>query len=296
MTNPNLDVSVMFDRAHLALSSLKDDYQRHIAYYDDAMRNKVLWDQKISSQLREAIETKQLRPYLQPIVDRNGKIVGAEELVRWDHPEYGFLSPGAFIPVFEKNGMISEVDKYMWRCACELLSRWKDKPIFLSVNISPRDFYFINVPEELKALVKEFDVAPSKLRIEITETVMMTDAEKRMEIFNDLKRAGFIVEMDDFGSGYSSLNMLKDMPVDILKIDMMFLTKSQNEYKAKTIVQNIIHLSEELGIESLTEGVETQDQYQFLSEMGCKLFQGYHFSKPMTVEAFEAYAFPELTA
>ena len=291
VTETNLDVSVMFDRAHLALSSIKDDYQRHVAYYDDAMRNKVLWDQKISAQLREAIETKQLRPYLQPIVDPDGKVVGAEALVRWIHPEHGFLAPGNFIPVFEKNGMISEIDKYMWRCACELLSRWEDKSLFVSVNISPRDFYFMDVPAQLKELIAEYHVDPSRLRIEITETVMMTDVEKRMEIFHDLKRAGFIVEMDDFGSGYSSLNMLKDMPVDVLKIDMMFLTKSQNEYKAKTIVQNIINLSEQLGIGSLTEGVETPSQYKILSDMGCKLFQGYYFAKPMPVEDFEEYVF-----
>ncbi|MBO7338919.1 MAG: EAL domain-containing protein, partial [Lachnospiraceae bacterium] len=124
----------------------------------------------------------------------------------------------------------------------------------------------------------------------------MTDVEKRMGIFHDLKHAGFIVEMDDFGSGYSSLNMLKDMPVDFLKIDMNFLSKSQNEYKAKTIVRNIIHLSEELGIGSLTEGVETPSQYQVLSDMGCKLFQGYYFAKPMTVEDFEVYVFSKRSA
>ncbi|MCR5459446.1 MAG: EAL domain-containing protein [Acetatifactor sp.] len=291
VTEKNLDVSVMFDRAHLALTSIKDDYQKHIAYYDDAMRSKVLWDQKISSQLRDAIATKQLQPFLQPIVDPAGKIIGAEALARWIHPDYGFLAPDSFIPVFEKNGMISEIDKYMWRCACELLARWKERPLFLSVNISPRDFYFMDVPSELKSLVAEYGIDPARLRIEITETVMMTEVEKRMEIFHDLKRAGFIVEMDDFGSGYSSLNMLKDMPVDILKIDMNFLSKSQNEYKAKTIVQNIIHLAEALGIESLTEGVETPAQYHALSDMGCKLFQGYYFAKPMPVEEFEKYAF-----
>ncbi len=293
VTEKDLDVSVMFDRAHLALSSIKEDYQKHVAYYDDAMRSKALWDQKISAQLRDAIATKQLRPYLQPIVDLTGTVVGAEALVRWLHPEHGFLSPGTFIPVFEKNGMISEIDRYMWRCACELLARWKNTSLFLSVNISPRDFYFMDVPEELKNLVKEFGIEPARLRIEITETVMMTDVEKRMEIFHDLKRAGFIVEMDDFGSGYSSLNLLKDMPVDVLKIDMMFLSKSRNEYKAKTIVQNIIHLSDELGIGSLTEGVETPNQYQILSDMGCKLFQGYYFAKPMPVEDFEKYIFPD---
>lgn len=198
------------------------------------------------------------------------------------------MSPGMFIPIFEKNGMIVEVDRHIWRCACSLLAKWKGvhDELFISVNISPKDFYFFDVAEELKALVKEYDIEPEKLRIEITETVMMTELDDRMKTLDELRRAGFIVEMDDFGSGYSSLNMLKDMPVDVLKLDMRFLSKSSDEKRAQTIIRNIIHLSEELSIDSLTEGVETQEQYKSLSEMGCKLFQGYYFAKPMPVEDF----------
>ena len=289
VTEPELDVSLMFDRAHMALLTVKNEYQKHIAYYDDEMRSRVLWNQIITSQLRDAIRDGQIRPYLQPIADTDGTVVGAEALVRWIHPTYGFLSPALFVPIFEKNGMIAEVDKYMWRCSCEILSRWQeaDSPKFISVNISPEDFYFMDVAAELRGIVEEYGVNPAKLRIEITESVMMTDIEQRMKVLYDLKNDGFIVEMDDFGSGYSSLNLLKDMPVDVIKIDMMFLKKSNNDERARTIMNNIIHLSGDLGIYSLTEGVETQDQYRMLSGMGCKLFQGFYFAKPMPVDEFE---------
>ena len=286
----SLEIPFMFDRALLAMTTIRDEYQNHIAVYDEKIRNEVIWAQRISAELHDALKQRHVVPYLQPIVDSDGVIVGAEALARWIHPEDGFLSPASFIPVFEKNGMIIEIDRYMWRCACEILAEWEKegRPLFLSVNISPKDFYFMDVKKEIIDLVKEFGIRPEKLRIEITETVMMTDVENRMKMLEELRKEGFIVEMDDFGSGYSSLNLLKDMPVDLLKIDMKFLTKTADEGKAKTILQNIINLSDNLGINSLTEGVETEPQLAMLSEMGCKLFQGYFFSKPMEVSAFEA--------
>ena len=283
------DVSIMFDRAHFAMTTITEVYTQHIAYYDNMIREKVLWDQQISAELPTAIKEMQLQPYLQPIADKDGNILGAEALARWIHPTNGFMSPASFIPVFEKNGMIVNVDKHMWRCACEILSRW-DNDMFLSINISPKDFYYTDVVADIKGLVKEYNIPPHRLRIEITETVMMTDEENRMAILDDLRQAGFIVEMDDFGSGYSSLNLLKEMPVDVLKIDMRFLSKSDKGGKALTIIRNIIRLSDELGISSLTEGVETEIQYKQLSGMGCKMFQGYYFAKPMPVEDFEVFA------
>ena len=290
VTREEADVPTMFARARLALSTLGDDFSRHIAYYDDDIRREILWDQEIAAQLSDAISKRDIRPYLQPIVDENGTIVGAEALVRWIHKDHGFLAPFKFIPALEKNGKIIEIDKYMWRCACEILQRWKGKGwnVFISVNISPKDFYFIDVPQYISELAREFKLDPGMLRVEITETVMMNDTEKIIEILDQFRKNGFIVEMDDFGSGYSSLNMLKDMPVDVLKIDMKFLGKSDDVKRADTIVSSIINLSSELGITSLTEGVETEGQYNGLSHMGCKLFQGYYFSKPIPVEEFEA--------
>ena len=291
VTEPGLDVSVMFDRARVALNTIKNEFSKHIAFYDDNMREKVLWDQLISSQLHKALEAREIVPYLQPIVDKTGCIVGAEALVRWNHPVDGLLNPGSFIPVFERNGMVSEVDKYMWRYAAEILARWEaqNRDLFISVNISPKDFYFMDVAEEIKSIAKEFCIDPSRLRVEITESAMMEDIENRVKVLNDLQNNGFMVEMDDFGSGYSSLNMLKDMPVEVIKLDMVFLRESENANKAKKILNHIVKLSDDLGVISLTEGVETHDQYDMLVDMGCKLFQGYYFAKPMPEEEFDKF-------
>ncbi len=285
----NLPMSVMFDRAFMAVTSIKHDYGRRIARYDSTMRANAIWNQKISAELDDAIATKQIRPYLQPMVNEDGKVLGAEVLVRWIHPEEGFLSPARFIPHFEENGRIAQLDTYMWECACQILKQWEHDGIdlFLSVNISPKDFYFIDVYETISGLVKKYGINPAKLRLEITETVMMSDMTNRLRILEDLRAEGFFIEMDDFGSGYSSLNMLKDIPVDVLKIDMMFLYKTRDQHRAETILQAIINLSNELQMPSITEGVETSEQLAMLATMGCRLFQGYFFAKPMPVEEFE---------
>lgn len=289
--NPDEDVDVQlwFDSARLATAAITDNYQNRIVYYDDKLRNEVIHDQLISNQLKDAIEEKQIRPYLQPIVDSRGLLAGAEALVRWIHPEEGFMNPGQFIPVFERNGLISVVDKYMWRCACEILASWKERGIeaFISINVSPKDFYRLNVVSELKSLVEEHNIKPEKLRVEITETAMTSDSVDMIKTISDLREYGFIVEMDDFGSGYSSLNLLKDINLDLLKIDMQFLKDSERNMKAGLIIKSIINMSEDLGIDTLTEGVETAKQYEKLFDMGCKLYQGYYFSKPIPVEDFE---------
>ena len=194
-----------------------------------------------------------------------------------------------FIPVFERNGLIADVDRHMWRCACEILADWKKRGIesFISVNISPKDFYYMDVVSEIKKLVEEFGIEPVKLRIEITETAIMTGSVDILALVKEFRENGFIVEMDDFGSGYSSLNLLKDMDIDVIKIDMQFLKDSESNIKANTIIKNIINMSEDLGIDTLTEGVETARQYEKLYAMGCKLYQGYYFSKPVPLEDFE---------
>ena len=291
VTDRSMSVPVMYDRAMLALESIKGDYRFHIAWYDDSMRERVVWNRQISGELGAALKDDLIRPWLQPVVDREGKTVGAEALVRWIHPEDGIRMPGTFIPVFEKNGMIAETDRFIWRKSCEILARWKrlGMDLFISVNISPEDFYLMNVPSELMKLVLEYGIEPGRLRLEITESVMMKDQEARMDMLRRLEDAGFVIEMDDFGSGYSSLNLLREMPVDVLKIDMMFLQKGDRNMRARTIIDEIITLTGRLGITSLTEGVETKEQFDSLKEMGCRLFQGYYFAKPMPLEDFERY-------
>ena len=284
--NKELDPYILFDRAHLALSAVSDKYKTIVCYYDDTIRTLILNEQTLVSELNGALERDEIVPYLQPIVDRQGRIVGAEALARWIHPVKGFLPPASFIPVFEKNGLITEVDRHIWEHACRILKDWKGtkEELFISINISPKDFYFADVVAELKKLISEYEIEPAKLRVEITETAMMSDAEEKMEIFRQLQNEGFIVEMDDFGSGYSSLNLLKDMPVDVLKMDMKFLSDSNK--RSDIIIKNIINLSNELKMITLTEGVETAEQFEMLSGMGCELFQGYYFSKPVSVEEF----------
>ena len=290
ITDINIPVSVMCDRALMALSMIKGDYQMRIAYYDETLRKTALREQELTRELERAIEQQHLTMYLQPQVSVDGKALGAEALIRWKHPRQGMITPGEFIPVFEKNGMIAQVDRYMWEAACRQVRKWNDAgetKMYISVNISPKDFYFLDVCGTFQNLVQKYEISPRQLKLEITETAIMMNLQRQLELIEKLRQAGFIVEMDDFGSGYSSLNMLKDIKVDILKIDMAFLRKSEDEPRGRKILQMIISLSRQLGMPVITEGVETLEQVEFLSEMGCDIFQGYYFAKPMEVSEFE---------
>ena len=288
ITDPELEISIMFDRARIPLSTLRGNMKQYVSFYEEDLRDRILWNHQISAELPTALKDGQIVPYLQPIMDSNGILVGAEVLARWNHPTEGFLSPASFIPILEKNGLIVEMDRFMWRSACRILKNWKQegRRLFLSVNISPKDFDVMDVEAELRSLVSEYEIDPSLLRLEITETVMGTDPEGRLKILNNMRKDGFLIEMDDFGSGYSSMNMLKDMPLDLVKLDMVFLQKSEDVEKAKMIVGTIIRLTRQLGILSLMEGVETDRQYHVLSDMGCQFFQGYYFSRPVPLEEF----------
>ncbi|MDD7218558.1 MAG: EAL domain-containing protein [Clostridia bacterium] len=292
----SIPVAVMCDRAKLAISKIKGDYHNRVAYYNETLRNDIRYETELISDLDDAIKQKQLKMYLQPQVSSDGKMLGAEALVRWEHPVKGMISPGQFIPVFEKNGLISDVDKYIWETACQQLLAWKKQGrdnLYISVNISPRDFYFLNIYQIFTELVEKYDINPRNLKLEITETAIIMDFQRQMELISKLREYGFSVEMDDFGSGNSSLNMLKDIYVDILKIDMIFLQKAQDEERSKKILQMIISLSKELGMPVITEGVETVEQVQFLTQMGCDMFQGYYFARPMKVEQFEKIYFTD---
>ncbi len=287
--NDEIDVPLFFNSARLATTVIKNNTKNPVAFYDDKLREEIIHNQMISNQVTEAIKTRQIKPYLQPIVDSRGMLVGAEALVRWIHPEEGFMNPSDFIPVFEHNGLITIVDRHMWKCACEILADWKSRNIdsFISINISPKDFFFMDVVKELESLVEEYGIKPEKLRIEITETVVANGSVNVFEIVTKLREYGFIVEMDDFGSGYSSLNLLKDLNFDVIKIDMKFLKDSERNMKAGLIINHIINMAEDLGMETLTEGVETAKQFEKLFAMGCKLYQGYYFSKPVPLSDFE---------
>ena len=210
--------------------------------------------------------------------------------VEWQHPDKGLLAPGVFIDVLEKTGFVYRLDRYMWDKAVKQLAEWKKRGIndyHISVNISTKDFYLIDVYETFVGLVEKYDIDPKLLKLEITETALMSDFNKNMVIIKRLQKYGFDIEIDDFGSGYSSLNMLKDISADVLKIDMGFLRASENEVKGQDILESIIGLANKLGMRVITEGVEKKTQVDMLYDMGCKMFQGYYFSKPIPVDEFE---------
>lgn len=285
-----ISLSTMIDRAGMAIAENKEDYQNKIFYYDDKIRETKYWEQRLSGELEYAIEDKQLKVYLQAQCDDKGKVIGSEALIRWIHPVEGIIPPFRFIPMFEQNGLISKVDLFVWEEVARLLRKWKDEgkgEYYISVNISPADFYFLDIYKEFVKIVQKYDIAPSRLKLEITETVIMKDVESRLVIVENLRDYGFTVEMDDFGSGYSSLNMLKDISVDVLKLDMGFLYKTKDEEKSRKIIKMIVQLSKELDMPVICEGVETKSQFEFLKSIKCDYFQGYLFAKPVSIEEFE---------
>lgn len=287
-----IETAAMIDRTALAIGSIKNDLNQFVALYDDKLRADKLWAQRITSELPTAIKEGQIIPYIQPQYNSKGILEGGEILVRWNHPKEGLLSPGRFMPVFEKNGMIASIDLHMWEAACSILARWAKEGngrenLCLSVNISPKDFFFINIYDELTRLINKYGIDPSKLHLEITESAIMSNISENFKIISSLRHHGFTFEMDDFGSGYSSLNMLKDMPVDVLKLDMVFLGKTTDYAKSKIILSSIVNMANNLNMHPISEGIETKEQLEMMLEMGCKLFQGYYFSKPVPVSEFE---------
>ena len=286
----DIEPSVMCDRAYMAITTIKSSFTSMIAYYNDDIREATLEEQKITGEFGDALNKGQFCFYLQPQVSVKGKVLGGEALVRWIHPERGLIPPNEFIPVLERTGLICRLDLNTWELACRKLRQWKDDGYtdrHISVNISPRDFYFTDVYKTFTELVERYEIPPRSLRLEITETAIMNDFKKQIVLIQRLREYGFCVEMDDFGSGYSSLNMLKDMSVDALKVDMEFLRKTENPERTRTILKMIVSLSKQLGMEVITEGVETKEHVDFLTEIGTDVFQGYYFAKPMPVSEFE---------
>lgn len=286
----SVSVSAMCDRAMLAIDSIKNDMQKGIAYYNNEIREKLLREKEIIRDLLPAFEKEEFTVYLQPQMSHStGAIVGAETLVRWIHPEKGVITPNVFIPLIENNGLVSKLDQYIWRKACEILKRFDEKgrKISLSVNISAKDFYYLDLYKEFMGLVQEFGIEPSRLKLEITESAVMLDVPKQVALIRRLQAEGFVIEMDDFGSGYSSLNTLKDIPVDILKLDMKFMGKAEDAERSANILQMVVGMAQKLRMQVIAEGVETKEQADFLGSIGCDIVQGYYYAKPMSVDEFE---------
>lgn len=287
-----IDATVMYDFATEAQLHALGNYDNRISYYDETMTSTAEEELSILIESKEAIEQKQYTFYLQPKCNIiTGKIVGAEALVRWIHPEKGLISPGVFIPVLEKNGFISGLDAYLWEAVCAKIREWMDNgitPVPISINVSRIDILTLDVVERLNSLIEKYQIDKKYLKIEITESAYAENTDKVLETITKLRDCSFTLLMDDFGSGYSSLNMLRNMDIDILKLDMKFLDFSHdNIKKGLGILKSVINMSNEMDLPVVVEGVETEDQVSLLIDMKVRYAQGYFFYKPMPIEQFE---------
>lgn len=283
-----LALSFMCDNALLAITSIKGNFQIHWARYTTSMRAKIVLEQEMVTSAAEALQCGQFQFYLQPKCDMStGKIIGCEALVRWMHPEKGMIPPNDFIPLFERNGFIKELDVYIW----EEVIRWLKalekaniRALPVSVNVSRIDMLELDVFSIITNLIDKYGVKPSLLKLEVTESAYINEEEKIINIVDQLRKYGFDVLLDDFGSGYSSLNILKDINIDALKLDMRFLDKKSQ--KSKDVLLSIQNMAKWLNLITIAEGVETYEQVEFLLAIGCRLAQGYYYYRPMDVDSF----------
>ena len=291
VNNPALPVDQMCDRANMALRKIKGNYMNRYSYYDAGMRELMLQDQMIVRDMETALQDEQFAIFLQPIYNiKNDSIVSAEALVRWFHPINGMISPGKFIPVFERNGFIVKVDRFVWESVCKFIKNQREETgevIPVSVNVSRLNFYNLDLLEFLLGLLEKYDLEPWMLKLEITESAYMDNSHQLMSIIRVFREEGFPVLMDDFGSGYSSLNMLKNLPVDVLKVDMAFVRELEESERAYMILKFIMNLARDLGMDVIVEGVETKKQLDYLANLGADKIQGYYFSKPLPVTDFK---------
>ena len=292
ITNRSISVEQMCDRALLAADSIKGLYNQNYAVYNDELRERLLREKEITDVMEDALEEEQFDIYFQPKYSLyDNCMIGAEALVRWTHPDLGFLSPGEFIPLFEKNGFIHNLDLYVWEKTCQKLHEWKEKGyplVSISVNVSRADFYKADLVEIFCNLIDTYQIDIRLLHLEITENAYTTDSSDQIiDTVERLRELGFIIEMDDFGSGDSSLNMFSQMAVDILKLDMTFIRNELAKPMEQSILSDVINMAHRMHLNVVAEGVETNSQMISLKRVGCDYAQGYYYAKPMKASEFE---------
>lgn len=287
-----LPVSAIYDRAYIAKRSVKGRYDKHLAYFDNSMLEALTHEQKIIAEMDRALSERQFEVWFQPQYNHStGFLIGAEALVRWRHPVNGLIPPGDFIPVFERNGFIYELDKYVWEQTCKSLRKWIDegrRPLPISVNISRYDIFRADLIDVVVGMMKQYAIPVDLLRLEITESAFATSTDQIVRIVKTLIEYGFTIEIDDFGSGYSSLNTLKSVPAQIVKLDMRFLEGDDDSERGGNILESIVRMSKWLGMSVIAEGVETLAQADFLKSIGCSYVQGYLYARPMQAGDYES--------
>lgn len=293
-------VEERFDHAKFACDRIRGDYTRNIFYYSRELSDRDLYHERLIHDIDGAIENKDLIVYFQPkyyIQSEEYELRSAEALIRWKHPELGMISPGDFIPLFERNGLIQKLDHYVWGEAASRIREWRDKykiTMPVSVNVSRVDMYDPELEKTLMGILEKNGLRAGELMLEITESAYADDAEGLKETVEGLRRQGFRIEMDDFGSGYSSLNMITSIPIDVLKMDMEFIRNMNKDEKSLKLVELVIEISDFLDVPVIAEGVEEESQVEILKGMGCEIIQGYYFSKPVSSQEFEDFIKKEL--
>ena len=291
ITDRSISVEQMCDRALLAVDSIKGLYHQYLAVYDDTLREKLLREKEITDIMETALKQEQFVVYFQPKYSlHDNYMVGAEALVRWIHPQWGFMAPDQFIPLFERNGFIHNLDLYVWEKVCQKLHEWKQKGypwIPVSVNVSRADIFQARLVDIFCGLVKKYEIDPAHLHLEITESVYTECLDQIIRTVDELRKQGFIIEMDDFGSGYSSLSLLSCLSIDILKLDMDFIRNELAKPVEQSILNDVINMAHRMHLNVVAEGVETNDQKKRLKVLGCDYAQGYFFAKPMPDREFE---------
>ena len=287
-----IEPSESYNRATIARTKIDDSHNESVSFFTQQMKEELLWERKVENEMERALTNHEYKVYLQPkySVD-NEKLAAAEALVRWVHPTEGLIAPYKFIPIFERNGFIIKLDDYMIAEVARLQAGWiaQGKNIVpISVNVSRAHFTRENLAEHICEIVDSYKVPHEAIELELTESAFFDDKETLISIVNKMKSYGFAVSMDDFGAGYSSLNSLKELPIDVVKLDAEFFRGNDEEGKGKVIVSEAIDLAKKLNMRIVAEGIETREQVDFLAEKECDLIQGYYFAKPMPVEEFEA--------
>lgn len=294
----DIDLNTALDRCKIAKSTLKGTHFSSIAFYDGSIRDKALREKDYENIMPTALRKREFQCYLQPKYGlRSRNIEGAEALIRWNSPEFGFISPGDFIPIAEKNGFVVELDFFILEEVCRTMRHWIDegkKPVVISVNQSRLHLNYDDYIWRLREIVDKYDIPYEYIELELTESVFTENAEKLLKIMHKLHEIGFKLSLDDFGSGYSSLNMLKDMPVDVVKIDKEFFSDTMNTEKGRAVISTVVDLAKNLDMDVISEGVETREQVEFLTEIHCAMVQGYYFAKPMPIADFEKLWYDDL--
>ena len=289
--NGDRDVDSLYNNATNALAMMPEDSEEKYAFYNIEMRKQQLWERKVEDEMEKALENRQFKLYLQAKYStKEEQVAGAEALVRWIHPTEGFIPPGRFIPIFEKNGFILHLDDYMLEQVAMQQAKWlrEGKALYpISVNVSRAHFTREDLAEHICRIVDKYEVPHKYIELELTESAFFDDKNVLISTVKKLRDSGFVVSMDDFGAGYSSLNSLKELSIDVLKIDADFFRGMDSVERGMLIVSEVINLAKKLDMKIVAEGIESKEQVEFLAAQECDLIQGYYYAKPVPVEEFE---------